>query len=84
MALIERARTDAMEVERLWKERDNLLWAIEELHTERDLARQERADAQQWIDHLEGELEGERDLKVVVEGASTRLTVEVGQRQEEV
>ena len=25
MALIERARTDAMEVERLWKERDDLL-----------------------------------------------------------
>ena len=46
MALIKRVHTDAMEVERLWKERDDLLWAIEELCTGIDLARQERADAQ--------------------------------------
>ena len=46
MALIERTCTDTVEVERLRKERDDLLWAIEELHTGIDLARQERADAQ--------------------------------------
>ena len=39
VALIERARMDAVEVERLRKERDNLLWAIEELHMGIDLAR---------------------------------------------
>ena len=38
MALIERARTDAVEAERLQKERDDLLWAIERLRTECDLA----------------------------------------------
>ena len=60
MALIERARTDAMEAKRLWKERDDLIQAIEGLHMERDLAHQEHADAQQQIDLLEGELEGLR------------------------
>ena len=45
-ALIERAHMDVMEAERLQKERDDLLRAIEELHTGIDLARQERADAQ--------------------------------------
>ena len=44
-ALIEMVRTDAMEAERLRKERDDLLWAVEELHTGIDLARQEHADA---------------------------------------
>ena len=39
MALIERTCTDTVEVERLRKERDDLLWAIEGLHTECDLAR---------------------------------------------
>ena len=39
MALIERTRTDAVEAERLWKERDDLLRAIEELRTGIDLAR---------------------------------------------
>ena len=57
-ALIERAHMDAVEAERLWKERDDLLRAIEGLRMELDLARQERADAQQQINHLEGELEG--------------------------
>ena len=80
MALIERACMDAVETERLWKERDNLLWAIEGLRTEHDLASQGRVDAQQWIDLLEGELEGKRDLKVVDEGMSARLTMEVVQR----
>ena len=56
MALIKRVRMDAMEVKRLWKEWDDLLWAIEELHTGIDLARQERAGAQQRIDHLGDEL----------------------------
>ena len=44
MSLIERARTDVMEAERLQRERDDLLWAIEGLRTECDLARQEHAD----------------------------------------
>ena len=44
-ALIERVCTDSMEAERLQKERDDLLRALEELRTGIDLARQERADA---------------------------------------
>ena len=55
-ALIERARMDTVEAEQLWKEQDDLLWAIEELRMGIDLACQERADAQQRIDHLEDEL----------------------------
>ena len=61
-----------------------MLWAIEELRTGIALARQERADAQQRIDHLEDELQGEKDLKVAAEGVSFRLATEVGLRQEEV
>ena len=45
MALIERAHTDAAEAERLWKEQDDLLRAIEGLRTECDLAHQECANA---------------------------------------
>ena len=37
-ALIERVCMDAMEAERLRKERDDLLWAIKELHMGIDLA----------------------------------------------
>jgi len=84
MALIERVRTDAVEAERLRKERDDLLRAVEKLRTGIDLARQERADAQQRIDHLKDELEWERDLKVAAEGVSIGLAVEVDQHQEEV
>ena len=57
-----------------------MLRAIEELRMGIDLARQERFDAQQWIDHHEDELQGERDLKVVAKGMSAKLAVEVGQR----
>ena len=39
VALIERARMDAVEVERLRKEWDDLLQAVEELYTRIDLAR---------------------------------------------
>ena len=46
MALIERERTDAVEAERLRKEREDLLRTVEELHTECDLAREERVDTQ--------------------------------------
>ena len=49
---------------------------------ERDLANQECADAQQRINLLEGKLQGEKDLKAMVEAVTTRLTVEVSQRQE--
>ena len=66
MALLERMHEDKAEAERLWKEWDDLLQTIEGFRTERDLARQERADAQQWICLLEGELRGEKDLKVAV------------------
>ena len=38
MVLIERARMDAAEAEWLWKERDDLLWAVEGLRMECDLA----------------------------------------------
>jgi len=44
---------------------------------ERDLARQERVDAQQRICLLEGELRGEKDLKVAVEAVIARLTMRV-------
>ena len=64
MALLERTRVDEAEAERLRKEWDNLLQTIEGFRMERDLAHQERADAQQRIDLLEGELRGENDLKV--------------------
>ena len=83
-ALIERARTDAVEAERPRKERDDLLRAVEELRTGIDLARQERADAQQRICHLENELRRDKDLKVAAKGVSTGLAAEVGQCQEEV
>ena len=55
-ALIERVRMDVVEGERLWKVQDDLLRAIEELRTGIDLSHQERAIAQQWTDHLHGEL----------------------------
>ena len=84
MTLIERVHTDTMEAERLWKEWDNLLWSIEEPRIGIDPARQEHADGQQQIDHLEAELQRERDLKVVAESMSIELAVEVGQHQEEV
>ena len=45
MALIERVRTDAVEAYQLWKERDDLLRAIEEIHMGIDLAHQEHTDA---------------------------------------
>ena len=48
------------------------------------MACQERDDAQQWINHLEGQLQGEKDLKVVAKGMSTGLAMEVDQCQEEV
>ncbi|XP_066385333.1 uncharacterized protein [Miscanthus floridulus] len=83
VALIERARMDALEAERLWKERDDLLWAIEVLRTGTEPTCQERTNAQQQVSHLE-ELWRERDLKVAVEGVSIGFAVEVGQRQEEV
>ena len=54
--LIERARMDAVEAERLWKEWDDLLWAIEELCMGTELAHQEHADSQQRVGHLKKEL----------------------------
>ena len=39
VALIERARTDTVAAKLLWKERDDLLRAIEELRTGTELAR---------------------------------------------
>jgi hypothetical protein len=77
MALAERARLDAMETERIWKEQDELLQTLVGLHAEHDLACQERADAHQWIDHLLGELEKERELKIKVEDMATSLAIEV-------
>jgi hypothetical protein len=60
----------ATEAEHLWKEQDDLLRSVE---LEHDLARQERANAQEQIDQLESELQGERDLKVAAEGVTARL-----------
>ena len=82
--LIERVRVDTVEAERLRNEWDDLLWTVEELRMGIVLDRQEHTDAQQRIDHLKDELQGERDLKVAAKGVSTGLTMEVGQRQEEV
>ena len=42
------------------------------------------ANAQQWIVLLEGKLLGEKDLKIMAEGMSARLTIDVDQCQEEV
>ena len=39
MDLVESARMNTMEIERLWMERDELLQAIEGFQTEHDLAR---------------------------------------------
>jgi hypothetical protein len=82
--LIERTRADVVESERLRKEQDDLLQAVEGLCTERDLARRECIDAQQWIDLFEGELEEERDLMMKAEGMTARLATEVDQHQEEI
>ena len=73
---------DEVEVEHLWKERDDLLQTIDWFHGERYLARQEHANAQQQICLLEGELRGEKDLKVAVEAMAARLAMEVRQRWE--
>ena len=67
MALLERTRVDEAEAERLRKEWDDLLQTIEGFRMERDLAHQERADAQQRIYLLEGELQEENDQKVGAE-----------------
>ena len=55
-ALIERACTDVVEVERLRKEWGDLLRAIEELCMGIKLAHQECIDAQQRVSHLKKEL----------------------------
>ena len=83
-ALIERPHIDAVKAERLRKERDDLLRVVEELHTGTELAHQEHANDQQRINHLEGELQRERDLNVAAEGMSTGLAMEVDQHQEAV
>ena len=74
---------DTAKIERLRKERDDLLQAVEGFRTERDLARPERADAEQQIDLLEGELWGEKDLKAMAEAVTARLAAEVNQRKEQ-
>lgn len=56
LLLIERECMDTTEAAQLWKEWEELLWAIEELCMEHDVAHQEHADAQQRIVLLEGEL----------------------------
>ena len=48
--------------------------------TEIEWLRKEHVDAQQRIDLLEGELRGEKDMKVVVEAVTARLAMEVSQR----
>jgi hypothetical protein len=73
---------DDVETERIHKEWDELLQTVVRLCAEHDLARQERADAHQWIDRLLGELEKERDLKIEVEDVATSLAVEVAQQYE--
>ena len=44
--LVESTRMDVAEIERLWKEHDDLLQVIERFHREHDLGHQERTDAQ--------------------------------------
>ena len=46
---------------------------------EHNLACQEHGDAQQRIYLLEGELRGEKDLKVAAEAVTARLAMEVSQ-----
>ena len=56
VALLERTHVDEAEAERLLKERDDLLQTVQEFCMERDQAHHERADTQQRICLLEGEL----------------------------
>ena len=56
VALLERTRVDEAEAERLLKEREDLLQTVQEFCMERDQAHHERADTQQRICLLEGEL----------------------------
>ena len=71
--LVKNMHIDAVEIEWQWKERDDLLQAIEGFRTEHDLACQEHAEVQQQIDLLEGELQGEKDLKATTEAVTARL-----------
>jgi hypothetical protein len=52
---------------------------IEGLHTERDSACQERADAHWQIDRLLSEVGRERELKIEAEDMIARLATEVSQ-----
>ena len=61
-----------------------MLQAVEKLRIGTKLANQEHVVTQQRTDYLMGELQRERDLKVVAEGMCARLSMEVGQCQEEV
>jgi hypothetical protein len=80
VSLAERARLDTVKTERIRKERDELLEAVEGLRTERDSARQESADAHQRIDHLMGEFEKERKVKIEAEDVAASLAIEVAQQ----
>ena len=61
-----------------------MLQAVEKLRIGTKLANQEHVVTQQRTDYLMGELQRERDLKVVAEGVLARLAMEVGQCQEEI
>jgi hypothetical protein len=71
---------DATESKRLRKEQDDLLWAVDELHTEHDSAHQERVDAHQQIDRLLCELEKERELKIKAKDMTAWLAMEISRR----
>jgi predicted nucleic acid-binding Zn-ribbon protein len=74
VAPVEKARLDAAEIERIQKERDELLQTMARL-------RQEHADVHQWINDLLGEVEKERESNIEAESMSARLAVQVGQHR---
>ena len=61
-----------------------MLQAVEKLRIGTKLANQEHVVTQQRTDYLMGELQRERDLKVVADGMCTGLATKVSQHQEEV
>jgi hypothetical protein len=79
-SLAESTCLDTVKTEWIRKEQDELLQAVEGLCMERDSARQESADSHQWIDHLLGEFEKERELKIEAKDVAASLAVEVAQQ----
>jgi hypothetical protein len=66
-ALVERARKDDVEVERVRKERHDLLRVMARLRAERDSTRKEHDDACGQVNDLLGKVEKDRGLMLKLE-----------------